>query len=40
MLYKGDDTSKQLQAMWEAEGGDESRSRLFSSLLHIENDYT
>lgn len=35
--YQRDDSSRQLNLLWEAEGGEESRSRLFSSLLMIEN---
>lgn len=35
--YPRDDSSRQLNLLWEGEGGEESRSRLFSSLLNIEN---
>lgn len=35
--YQRDDSSRQLNMLWEGEGGEESRSRLFSSLLMIEN---
>lgn len=35
--YARDDSSRQLNLLWEGEGGEESRSRLFSSLVNIEN---
>lgn len=35
--YRRDDSSRKLNLMWEGEGGEESRSKLFSSLLNIEN---
>lgn len=35
--YPRDDSSRQLTLLWEGEGGEESRSKLFSSLVNIEN---
>lgn len=36
---KQDDSLFQLRALWDLDGGEKSRSRLFCSLVNIENDY-